>query len=175
MSTNEPVPPAPEPETPAVDELVQRVVALNLKAEPYQGKADCPAVQVSADAMLKLMAELQSNPAFAFDMLASHTVVDRIETGTFELVYYLYSLTNLNHLLVSVSIARDNPVVPTVCRIWRIAEWQEREVYDLFGVQYDSHPDLRRVFLEDEWDGFPLRKDYQDDFMLSRAPEEEAS
>jgi NADH:ubiquinone oxidoreductase subunit C len=67
---------------------------------------------------------------------------------------------------VVTSVARDNPLVPTVMDIWPIAEWQEREVYDLFGVLYDGHPDLRRLFLEDDWVGFPLRKDYEDDFML---------
>jgi NADH-quinone oxidoreductase subunit C len=55
-----------------------------------------------------------------------------------------------------------------VSAIWAIAEWQEREVFDMFGVHYRQHPDLRRLLLDDDWQGFPLRKDYQDDFVLSR-------
>jgi NADH-quinone oxidoreductase subunit C len=68
--------------------------------------------------------------------------------------------------MVSVSVPRANPVAPTVSTIWEIAQWQEREVYDLFGVRYEGHPDLRRLFLDDNWQGHPLRKDYQDDDML---------
>jgi NADH:ubiquinone oxidoreductase subunit C len=61
-------------------------------------------------------------------------------------------------------------VVPTVSSIWPIAHWQEREVFDLFGVGYDGHPDLRRIFLEDDWLGHPLRKDYHDPDMLESRP-----
>ena len=68
--------------------------------------------------------------------------------------------------MISASVPRDNPVLPTVCGVWPIAQWQEREVYDLFGILYEGHPDLRRLFLEDDWVGFPLRKDYKDDHLL---------
>ena len=82
------------------------------------------------------------------------------EQGHFECIYNLYSTTHGHRLLVSVSVPRDNPVVPSVASLWAIAEWQEREVFDLMGVLYDGHPDLRRLFLEDDWQGYPLRKDY---------------
>ena len=103
---------------------------------------------------------------FHFDMLCSHTVIDWLESGKFEMVYSLFSCQTGNEVLISSLVDRQNPVVPTVSDIWTIAEFQEREVYDLFGVLYDNHKDLRRLFLEDDWVGFPLRKDYQDDFML---------
>jgi len=90
-----------------------------------------------------------------------------VADSEFELLYRLYSLKTLAMLVVFTTIPRETPVIPTVSSVWRIAEWQEREVYDLFGILYDNHPDLRRVFLEDAWEGFPLRKDYQDDFMLT--------
>lgn len=159
--------PEPEPEPEPQDELVTKILALGLSVIPYQGNADCPAVQLPVTNLLGLMKTLRDDPAFAFEMLTSHTAVDRIEQGKFELVYYLYSMANQKRLLVSVTVPRDNPVVPTLLSVWQIAEWQEREVYDLFGVEYDNHPDLRRVFLEDDWKGFPLRKDYKDDFMLT--------
>lgn len=114
------------------------------------------------------MSALHENPEFGYELLISHTAVDRIATGEIELVYTLISLSNNSTLFVSTTVPRDNPVAPTLSGIWRIAEWQEREVYDLFGVLYEHHPDLRRVFLEDDWKGYPLRKDYADDFMLSR-------
>jgi NADH-quinone oxidoreductase subunit C len=156
------------------DELVAQIAALGLDAIPYERKADCSAVQVLAPQVLPLMMRLRDDSDFCFDMLTAHTVVDRLEQNVFELVYYLYSLKNRKRLLVSVSIPRDNPVVATLSQVWKIAEFQEREAYDLFGIQYDNHPDLRRVFLEDDWKGFPLRKDYQDDFMLTHVIAEES-
>lgn len=155
------------PEEPTLDELVIKVCAADSSAKPYQGNSNCPSVEVTADNLLALMTKLNSDPEFLFDMLSSHTVVDRIEKNIFELVYYIYSLTYQKRLMVSVYIPRDKPVVPTLSSLWRIAEFQEREAYDLFGIEYDNHKDLRRVFLEDDWKGFPLRKDYKDDFMLT--------
>ena len=172
MSESDTIPGMPVTELPQQCELVKIILALDLQVAPYEGNADCPAVQVPADGLLKLMTKLRDDPEFNFDVLSSHTAVDRIEQNAFELIYYLYSLTHQKRLLVSVLIPRDNPVAPTCSGIWKIAEWQEREVYDLFGVYYDGHPDLRRVFLEDDWQGFPLRKDYHDDFMLTRESKE---
>ncbi len=172
MSAPEIIPATQVSEPPPLSELVKSILALDLQAVPYEGNADCPAVQVPLDGLLKLLTKLRYAPEFNFDMLFSHTAVDRIELSVFELVYYIYSLSHQKRLMVSTIIPRDNPVAPTCSGIWKIAEWQEREVYDLFGVRYDGHPDLRRVFLEDDWQGFPLRKDYQDDFMLTREPKE---
>ena len=172
MSTSESTPEIEASQPSPKSELVKSILALNLQAASYEGKADCQAVQVPVDGLLKLMRELRHNPEFDFDMLSSHTAVDRTEQNVFELVFYLHSLTHQNRLMVSVLIPRDNPVSPTLSAIWKTAEWQEREVYDLLGVCYDDHPDLRRVFLEDDWKGFPLRKDYQDSFMLTKESEE---
>lgn len=147
------------------EELVEQVCS-DTVAESYTKPCDCAAVAVAPGDLLTLMKDLFNLPKYNFIMLCDHTAVDRLDAGVFELVYRLFS-PNLNQaLMVSTEVPRDKPVVPTVCSVWRIAEWQEREVYDLFGVLYDEHPDLRRVFLEDEWQGFPLRKDYKDDFIL---------
>jgi len=149
------------------DDLIGRVTALEDTVEPARKKSDRPAVDVKAGALLGLVEKLLREPDLAFDMLLAHTAVDWLDEGEFELVYQLYSTHHRHYLQVSVFVPRDNPVVPTVSGVWPVAEWQEREVYDLFGVLYDDHPDLRRILLEDDWEGFPLRKDYQDDFMLS--------
>lgn len=162
----------PTPESaanpPPGDELVERILHAGLGATRYARPANLPAVGVPVTELLRLMTKLHESPGFNFELLVSHTAVDRIGAGEIELVYTLISLANNATLFVSTTVPRDNPIAPTVSGIWRIAEWQEREVYDLFGVLYDQHPDLRRVFLEDDWRGFPLRKDYADDFMLSR-------
>ena len=138
-------------------------------AEPkarVRDKADRAAIEIPADTLLVLMKQLSQNGRFAFNMLLDHTAIDRIEEGKFELVYNLYSTEHAHYLMVSCLINRDKPVVPTVSSIWPIAHWQEREVFDLFGVQYDGHTDLRRIFLDDDWQGYPLRKDYSDSGML---------
>jgi len=129
-------------------------------------KADRPAVQVPPDKLAALALRLRDEPALAFDLLLDHTAIDWIAENRFELVYVLYSTVHGHYLMLTTSVPRETPVVPTLSAVWPIAHWQEREVYDLMGVQYDDHPDLRRLFLEDEWQGHPLRKDYKDDYML---------
>jgi NADH:ubiquinone oxidoreductase subunit C len=129
-------------------------------------KADRPAVHVPPEKLAALALALRDAPALAFDMLLDHTAIDWLAEGRFELVYNLYSTVHGHSLLVTTTVPRASPVAPTVSAVWPIAHWQEREVFDLMGVQYDNHPDLRRLFLEDEWQGYPLRKDYKDDYML---------
>jgi len=145
--------------------LVQAVIGLGLGARNRE-KVDLPALEVSPENLLALAKRLRQDPALAFDMLLDHTAIDWLAEGVFELVYNLYSTVHGHHLMVTTRVPRGSPVAPTVSDIWEIAQWQEREVFDLFGVQYDGHPDLRRLFLEDDWPGFPLRKDYTDEDML---------
>lgn len=80
----------------------------------------------------------------------------------FTMVYHFTSTKFRHTLVVKIKLDRTNPVIDTVCDIWRTAEFHEREVYDLFGVQFTHHPDLRRLFMTDDWKGWPLRKDYED-------------
>lgn len=103
-----------------------------------------------------------------FDFFKSHTCVDWPADNQFELMTLLFSTHHLKHIWISVFISRDNPLLDTASSLYPIAEFQEREVYDLFGILYRNHSDLRRIFLDDDWQGFPLRKDYHDDFMLAR-------
>ena len=82
-------------------------------------------------------------------------------------VYHLRSTRHQHSVVLKVRTAdRDTPVFPTVSDIWRTAEFQEREIFDLFGIRFENHPDLRRIFLEESWRGYPLRKDYQDQVNL---------
>ncbi|EKD42632.1 MAG: hypothetical protein ACD_73C00079G0004 [uncultured bacterium] len=140
-----------------------KLVHAEIAPQEFSGKvqAKCPLVFLSP-----FLATLKDDPKFNFDFLLSHTVVDRLEKGVFELIYQLYSTQNNHYLMIISEVDRAHPVVPTAGKIWQTAHWQEREIYDLFGVLYDNHPDLRRLFLEDDWVGFPMRKDYKDDFML---------
>lgn len=145
-------------------DIVERIESGAKKRE----KSDRPAVHVPVDRLLSAMRRLRNYQWLSFDMLVTHTAIDWPDENRFELVYLLYSTVHGHSLMVTSSVPRLNPVAPTVSSIWPTAEWQEREAYDLFGIQYDNHPDLRRVFLEDDWEGFPLRKDYSDPYMLGR-------
>ena len=87
-------------------------------------------------------------------------------TTHLEVVYNLSSLQHPAKVHLRVPVNRDNPVVPTVADIWRGANWHERECFDLFGVRFDGHPDLRRILLPEDWVGFPLRKDYVDERLV---------
>ncbi len=145
-------------------DIVSRIEPEMTRREP----ADRPAVRVPADKLVAMMRKLHDYYWLGFDLLMTHTAIDWPEDHRFELVYLLYSTRHGHWLQVSTDVPRDKPVAPTVSAIWPIAEWQEREVFDLFGVQYDHHRDLRRLFLEDDWEGHPLRKDYEDAYMLER-------
>jgi NADH-quinone oxidoreductase subunit C len=101
-----------------------------------------------------------------FDRLGMVTAVD---TGDeFELVYRLQSREMHAGIFVKARVARDIASIASVTDLWPAANWQEREVYDLFGITFEGHPDLRRILLTDDWVGHPLRKDYQDDRIIRR-------
>lgn len=145
--------------------LLDSVTAIEPQAT-LRPAADRPAVAVPADRLAAFMGRLKEAPLLAFDLLYTHTAVDWPAEDRIELLYVLYSTRQRHSLLVSASVPRSAPEIDSVHGVWRIAEWQEREVYDLFGVLYRGHPDLRRILLPDEWQGHPLLKDYRDDHML---------
>lgn len=104
--------------------------------------------------------------ALGFDRLGMVTAVDR---GDFlEMVYRLQSREIRAGIFLKCALSRRDPRVASMVDLWPAADWQEREVYDLFGVEFEGHPDLRRILLPDDWHGFPLRKDYADDRIVRR-------
>jgi NADH-quinone oxidoreductase subunit C len=147
------------------ESLIAKVLTFHPGIKP-RDKVNRPAVLVPVEIMPALAAWLRDEPELSFSMLCDHTAVDWVAENRFELVYQLYSPEHRHYLAVFASLARENPEAPSVSGVWSIAEWQEREVYDMFGIAYSSHPDLRRLLMEDDWQGFPLRKDYKDAYML---------
>lgn len=150
-----------------VEALIETVLTLAPASEKMTDVA-LPGVRTAPEGLVDLLLRLRDNADLSFDLLLTHTAVDRLEAGSFELLYVVTSTTHGHTLVVSTSVPRSNPIVPTASLVYRIAHWHEREVYDLFGVLYDGHTDLRRLFLEDDWQGHPLRRDYDDPFMLER-------
>ncbi len=131
-------------------------------------KSDRVSITVPSEKLLQVMTQLRHDRALTFDMLSAHTAIDWSNENKLELIYQLYSSEHHHRIMVGVYLNREAPVTFSLCSLWQIAEWQEREVFDMFGVRYQNHPDLRRILLEDEWQGHPLLKDYKDDFMLER-------
>ena len=120
---------------------------------------------VSPADFLPLMKELGTKPELNFNSLFCLTCVDW--KTHFMMVYHLLSRNHKHQLVLKVKIDdRTNPEIETVCHIWRTAEFHEREVFDLFGIKFLNHPDLRRIFLDENWPGYPLRKDYVDENMI---------
>ncbi len=105
---------------------------------------------------------LKSEPGIEMDFLEDLTAVDWPKKNTIEVVYHLLSYRHRHGLKLKVEADRAAPSVHTVEGVWKTANWFEREVYDLFGVDFPGHPDLRRIMLPDDWIGHPLRKDYQE-------------
>lgn len=96
-----------------------------------------------------------------FIRLSSVTAVDRYPAeARFEVVYHLHSIETKQRVRLKCRIFGSEPVIESVTSVWRSANWYEREVFDLFGIQFLNHPDLRRILMPDDWDGHPLRKDY---------------
>jgi NADH-quinone oxidoreductase subunit C len=105
----------------------------------------------------------RDDPALAMDMLTDLTAVDYLMQGRevrFEVVYHLYSTTQRHRLRLKLPVSEDKPEVASVTGVWKSANWMEREVWDLYGIRFDGHPDLRRILLYEEFVGHPLRKDY---------------
>ena len=105
---------------------------------------------------------LKTAQGLEFNFLADLCGFDRgpEEDPRFEVNYHLFSITRHHRVRLKVILSEDDIHVPTVSTIWRTADWHERETYDLFGVVFDGHPDLRRILLPDDWQGHALRKDF---------------
>ncbi|HLC16313.1 MAG TPA: NADH-quinone oxidoreductase subunit C [Thermodesulfovibrionia bacterium] len=116
---------------------------------------------ITKESIKKISMYLQQEPDFAFDYLADLSACDYPDRANrFEVVYNLRSIKYNYFIRLKVELPEDDPRIDSVADIWATAAWFEREVYDMFGIQFQGHPDLRRVLMPDDWEGHPLRKDY---------------
>jgi len=121
---------------------------------------DFPTVYVPADRLVETCLTLRDTPALRCNVLAEVTAADYLPRDPrFEVVYHLLSIPNRLRLRLKVRVGESGSI-PTVQGIWPSAGWLEREVWDMFGVVFDGHPDLRRLLMPDDWEGHPQRKDY---------------
>jgi NADH-quinone oxidoreductase subunit C len=126
-----------------------------------------PALLINPDDITAVCLELRNNPKTYFDFLSSLSGVHyNDEANRFGVVYHLASIPYKTQLTLKISKPhqKESPELPefkSITSVYRTADWHEREAYDLLGIYFEGHPDLRRILLPDDWEGFPLRKDYQ--------------
>lgn len=122
-------------------------------------------VDISAKYTYALIEELKNNKDTFFDYLFCQTGIDFPEH--MEVLYHLRSTVHKHEMVVKARIEdRDNAIIDSVCDLYKTADYHEREIFDLFGIEFRNHPDMRRIFLDDEWEGYPLRKDYIDEINI---------
>jgi NADH-quinone oxidoreductase subunit C len=126
--------------------------------------AGSPLAVVATEAIAEVAVFCKADPALAFDNLMCLSAVDypKETPPRLEVVYHLFSYRHLHTFALKVQVPRENPAVPTVEGVWGVANWHEREAWDLFGIVFTGHSDMRRILLPDDWQGYPLRKDWQD-------------
>ncbi|MGQ0550289.1 MAG: NADH-quinone oxidoreductase subunit C [Armatimonadota bacterium] len=115
---------------------------------------------VPAGRLLEICRVLRDEAPFNLDYCSFVSAIDYPADGAIDVLYHLFSMTARHEMLLKVRVPRDVPSIPSVTGIWRGANWHERETYDLLGVVFDGHPDLRRIMMTEDWSGHPLRKDY---------------
>jgi NADH-quinone oxidoreductase subunit C len=121
---------------------------------------DCPTIYVPASRLVPTCRALHDTPSLGFDFLADVIGVDYLPRDPrYDVVYHLVSIPNRLRLRLKVRVPEGGGV-PTVHRVWPAANWHEREVWDMFGIFIEDHPDLRRILMPEDWEGHPLRKDY---------------
>tara|TARA_B100001250_G_scaffold379168_1_gene369602 strand:+ start:807 stop:1715 length:909 start_codon:yes stop_codon:yes gene_type:complete len=117
-------------------------------------------IQIKPDEWNELAVWLKSEPSLLFDSLQCQMGID-IGDDKLESRYNLHSMELDHYIEIRIAVPRSDPKIPSVEQVWRIADWFERETYDMLGIEYTGHRDLRRILLPDDWEGWPLRKDYQ--------------
>ena len=118
-----------------------------------------PWIRVKPEAIAEVCDYARNDGDLDFESLMCLSGVDYEDHMT--VVYHLGSSSHKHKIALKVEVGRDEPKVPTVERVWRVANWHEREAYDMYGIVFEGHSDLRRILCPDDWEGYPLRKDYK--------------
>ncbi|MDR0927818.1 MAG: NADH-quinone oxidoreductase subunit C [Ignavibacteria bacterium] len=115
-------------------------------------------INVEPSAIKDICMYLRDTPELKFDYMGNLTGMDYKDS--LGVVYHLYSTMHNHNTVLKVKLNREKPEMPTVERVWKTANWHEREAYDMFGICFEGHPDLERILCPEDWVGYPLRKDY---------------
>ncbi len=154
----------PSPKQPIVDQLANFIKAQfgdSSVEDAYinQPNDHLPTLIISREKWLEVANHLRTERSLDFSYLQNVSAVDY--ESHLEVVYHLHSLDRKERLAVKVKVDREQPQIPTVTHLWNAANWNEREMFDLMGIQFIDHPNLKRILMPDDWVGHPLRKDYE--------------
>ena len=120
-----------------------------------------PSIHITPSAVADVCQYLAETEALAFDSLMCLSGADlNARDETFAVVYHIYAMRHRHSVVLKAVVSKTAPSLPSVSHIWKTADWHERETYDLYGIVFEGHADLRRILLPDDWEGYPLRKDY---------------
>ena len=133
-----------------------------LELHPVSDKARDAWISIAPFEIERVCEYLKTTPGLSFDYLECITGVDYPDLQKIVVVYHVYSYTQRHRIVLKAFLDRNDPAMPSVVSVWSTANWQERECYDLLGVLFEGHPDLRRLLLPDDWEGHPLRKDFEE-------------
>jgi NADH-quinone oxidoreductase subunit C len=145
------------------------------KVSDFKGEVLEPYLSVDDASIVEVCRYLLDSAGLDFAVLSDLTALDWPKEEKIQVVYHLFSYAHNHQIVLKVDLPRANPKIATVEGVWKVANWFEREVYDLFGVIFEGHSDLRRIMLPEDWVGYPLRKDYveeeeYDGISTQRAP-----
>jgi len=141
-----------------VDRVKQKFSEAVLEVSAFRGETT---LQIRPGDLLPLCRFLRDDPEMAFDFLIDLCGVDYLpREPRFQVVYHLCSTRTRLRLRLKVSLPGTDPKIASVFSVWKSADWMEREAFDMYGITFAGHPDLRRILLTPEWQGYPLRKDY---------------
>jgi len=139
------------------DRLVEKFgeEVLEFQENPFN-----PASKVQPERFLEICTWLATDPDLYFDSLMCVSGADYGAKLKLGVVYNIFSMRHRHTYCLKVELPRDNPHVPSIANLWRVGDWLERETFDMYGIVFDGHPDHRRILCPDDWEGWPLRKDY---------------
>ncbi|MBW2702366.1 MAG: NADH-quinone oxidoreductase subunit C [Deltaproteobacteria bacterium] len=149
--------------TQAIFERLDQILGDQVKLDWQTEHAGDPFALVNPEHWHTACQVLRDDEALTFDFLRSLTAVDRPEQGQLELVVHLFAYKHRQAFVLKTLCPREEGQIQTVSDIWPAANWHEREVFDLFGLDFEGHPDMRRLLMPDDWVGHPLLKDYQEE------------
>ncbi len=153
------LPPAGLPPTVIAEKIKEKFPAQVLEVVEFR---DQVSVIVKKDQILAILAFLHDDPSMSLDHLQDLTAVDyaKKKEVRFEVVYSLYSMRHRHRIRIRAQVPENDPKIDSSVSLWAGANWHERECFDMFGIVFSGHPDLRRILMPEDWEGFPLRKDY---------------
>ncbi len=142
-----------------IDRINSKYKGVILDSHDFRGDQT---ITVQKNVLIELFKFLRDDPELDFKFLMDLTAVDYLnrKDNRFEVVYHFYSLKHNGRLRVKIPVSEDDCTIDSVSSLWKTANWYEREVWDLYGIKFNGHPDMRRILLYEEFKGHPLRKDY---------------